>query len=207
VVAQLSGPPIPETLRADQRARRDKIVRAGLRALGNGDYERLKVSEIAKESGVALGTLYRYFASKEHLFAAVFYEWQNAMKRNLDKVAPKGTESEQLQAILARTVRSFQVQPQYYRVLLMLQTTSDHYAAEIYVSLNGVFQEILASAIEGPLDADHQAILRTLTSVLDQGLRGWVMGRERIEDVYLGIDEAIRLIYQFPPAKRSRARS
>ena len=50
----------------------------------------MKVSEVARESGVALGTLYRYFASKDHLFAAVFVEWQGALKVKLEKGAPRG---------------------------------------------------------------------------------------------------------------------
>jgi AcrR family transcriptional regulator len=206
VVAQVSGPPPPESLRADQRARRDRIVKAGLRALANNDYDQVRVSEIAKESGVALGTLYRYFASKEHLFAAAFYEWQSALKRNLDQVAPTGTESERLAEILSRTIRAFQVQPQFYRVLVVLQTTADPYAAEIYVSLSQLFRDIVSSAFDGPIDQDRDAILRTLSSVLNEQLRNWVMGRERIEDVYQAVQDAIRLIYQFSP-KRARART
>ena len=31
---------------------------------------------VAERSGVALGTTYRYFASKEHLLASALVEWQ-----------------------------------------------------------------------------------------------------------------------------------
>ena len=61
---QIAGPPAPETLRRDQFARRQRIVRAALRALANSDYDQVRISEVARDSGVALGTLYRYFASK-----------------------------------------------------------------------------------------------------------------------------------------------
>ena len=67
---QIDGPPAPETLRRDQLARRERIVRTAARALANGDYDQVKVSDVARDSGVALGTLYRYFASKEHLQTA-----------------------------------------------------------------------------------------------------------------------------------------
>ena len=76
---QIAGPPAPETLRSDQLARRQRIVRAGLKALASSDYDQVKISEVARDAGVALGTVYRYFASKEHLLAAVIAELQGAM--------------------------------------------------------------------------------------------------------------------------------
>jgi AcrR family transcriptional regulator len=201
VVLQIAGPPPPETLRHDQRARRDRIVRAALRALVHDDYEHLKVSDIARDSDVALGTLYRYFASKEHLFAAAFYEWEGAMKVKLERAAPSGaTEQDRLSDVFRRTIRAFQVNPQFFRVLLMLQTTSDPYAAEIQGSLGSLFRETVQSAFDGPFDVDREAIYATVNAVLDQGLRSWVMGRSTITEVYEAVDDALRLIYTFTPA-------
>lgn len=82
---QVTGPPAPETLNQNQAARRHRIIRTALRALASSDYEQVKISDVARDSGVALGTLYRYFASKEHLFAAVFVEWQKALTTKLEK--------------------------------------------------------------------------------------------------------------------------
>src|SRR5260221_13305210 len=122
------GPTAPETLRAHQRARRDRIVKAALRRLVSSDYDSIKVSDVAKDAKVPLGTLYRYFASKEHLFAAVFYEWQESYGRNI-KLSPlgEGSEGDRLREFLGRTIRAFQVQPQFYKLLLVLQMTSDPY--------------------------------------------------------------------------------
>ncbi len=51
----IAGPPARETLRPSQLARRQRIVRAALRALAGSEYDRVKISEVARESGVALG--------------------------------------------------------------------------------------------------------------------------------------------------------
>jgi AcrR family transcriptional regulator len=199
MVTDVSGPVAVESLRRDQRERRGRIVRTALRSLANSDYDRVKVSEVARDSGVALGTLYRYFTSKEHLFAAAFLEWQGGLKRKLDRSAPVGdSESERVRDVLHRTLRAFQMQPQFYRVLIVLQTTSDPYAADIFQSLDEVFVGIVQSAFDGPFDEDHRAIFNTLNAVLDQGLRSWIMGRMTIGDVNKAIDDAIRLIYEFP---------
>ena len=198
----IAGPPAPETLRPSQLARRQRIVRAALRALATSDYERVKISVVARESGVALGTLYRYFASKEHLFAAVFVEWQGALRVKLEKSAPVGdTDADRLRDVFRRTIRAFQVQPQFFRLLMVLTSTSDTYAAEIFQSAGPLFAEIVESAFAGPPDANRPAICTTINSVLDAQLRAWVVNRATIEQVYQGVDDAIRLIYEFCPGQ------
>jgi AcrR family transcriptional regulator len=199
-VLQIAGPPAPETLRRDQFARRQRIVRAALRALANSDYDQVKISEVARDSGVALGTLYRYFASKEHLFAAVFVEWQSALKKKLEKEPPQGgTEAERLRDVFHQTIRAFQLQPQFYRVVMMLNATSDTYAADLYESISPRFRDTVQTAFTGPFDEDRAAIFGVINSVLDGSLRSWVMNRMTIQDVYSNVDGAIRLIYEYCP--------
>jgi AcrR family transcriptional regulator len=199
-VLQIAGPPAPETLRRDQLARRQRIVRAALRALASSDYDQVKISEVARDSGVALGTLYRYFASKEHLFAAAFVEWQGALKKKLEKEPPQGeTEAERLRDVFHRTIRAFQLQPQFYRVVMMLNATTDTYAADLYQSISSQFHDTVQTAFAGPFDEDRVAIFGTVNAVLDGSLRSWVMNRLTIQDVYKNVDNAIRLIYDYCP--------
>jgi AcrR family transcriptional regulator len=199
-VQQIAGPPAPEALRADQRERRQRIVRAALKALAGSDYEQVKISEVARDSGVALGTLYRYFASKEHLFAAVFVEWQGALKKKLQAIPPAGgTEADRLRDVFHAAIRAFQLQPQFYRVVMMLTATADPYAADLYQSVAAQSRDTAQTAFGGPFDADRAAILATLNAVLDESLRSWVMNRKTIDGVYADVDNAIRLIYEYPP--------
>jgi AcrR family transcriptional regulator len=203
-VLQIDGPPAPETLRADRLARRQRIVRAALKALAGGDYEQVKVTDVARDSGVALGTLYRYFTSKEHLFAAVFVEWHGVLKKKLEKEQPEGdTEADRLRNVFHRMVRAFQLQPQFYRVLMMLEATTDAYAAAAFESLGEQSREVAELAFVGSFDDDRRAIYSTLNAVLNESLRSWVMNRSTIQDVYHRIDEAIRLIYEYRPDRLS----
>ena|SRR5579862_3561294 len=196
---QIDGPPAPETLRRDQLARRQRIVRAALRRLAQSDYERVKIADVARDSGVALGTLYRYFSSKENLFAAAFEEWQRSLIYKLDASAPDGdTEADRLRAIFQRVIRAFQRQPQFYQVMMILQSSTDSYAAEIFNSISLTFDQIMSAAFESELDADRRAIIHTVGAVLDDALRNWVMDRSGINEVYASVEDAIRLIYEFP---------
>nr|WP_062330728.1 TetR/AcrR family transcriptional regulator [Herbidospora sakaeratensis] len=195
MVTDVPGPAAPESLRKDQRERRARIVRTGLRGLSGSDYDKIKVSDVARDAEVALGTLYRYFSSKEHLFAAVFDEWQDGLRRRLDRLPPTGgteggTEVDRLRHVLHAAIGAFHTQPQFYRLMIVLQTTDDPRAAEVYAPLDTLLSDVMRAA---SADADA-VVVSTLRAVADQGLRGWIMGRQPIEAVYAAVDDTLRLV-------------
>src|SRR5215813_7718082 len=67
--------PDPATLPAGQQERRERIVQAAITLLERGEYDAIQMRDVAQEAGVALATIYRYFTSKEHLYAAAILEW------------------------------------------------------------------------------------------------------------------------------------
>ncbi|WP_211368179.1 TetR family transcriptional regulator [Microbacterium rhizomatis] len=64
-----------EGLPAGQRARRRTILDTARELLDDRPFEAVQMREVGKSAGVALGTLYRYFPSKEQLYAEVLGEW------------------------------------------------------------------------------------------------------------------------------------
>ena len=197
---QIGGPPAPETLRNNQLARRQRIVRAGLRALASSDHDQVKITDVARDAGVALGTVYRYFSSKEHLFAAVFVEWQGGMRKKLEKDPPQGdTEADRLRDVFHQAIRAFQLQPQFFRVVLALGVTTDSYAADLFKDAWPQYWGIMEAAFGGPPDKDRTAIFNTVNAVMVESLRIWVMNRMTIQAVYANVDNAIRLIYEPRP--------
>jgi AcrR family transcriptional regulator len=68
-IAERRVPATPVT--KTQESRQSAILRAAARLGADRDIERISAQEIAAASGVALRTLYRYYPSKYHVFAAV----------------------------------------------------------------------------------------------------------------------------------------
>src|SRR5262245_22564005 len=67
-------------LAADQRAalvaeRREQILDAALRLWTRKGFDATTVDDLAREAGVAKGTVYLYFATKEALLAAAARRW------------------------------------------------------------------------------------------------------------------------------------
>lgn len=54
-----------------QRARRVRILQAAMQQAMTRDFERVQMHDVAEAADVAIGTLYRYFPSKAHLFVGV----------------------------------------------------------------------------------------------------------------------------------------
>ena len=48
-----------------------------------GGYDAVQMRDVAATAQVALGTIYRYFASKDHLLAATLVEWTKDLQRRL----------------------------------------------------------------------------------------------------------------------------
>jgi AcrR family transcriptional regulator len=63
--------------------RQDELKRAAIRVFANRGYHAAKVSEIVGEAGVAQGTFYLYFASKQALFGEILSDFLGMLTRAL----------------------------------------------------------------------------------------------------------------------------
>ena len=88
--------------------RRAVILDAALRTFVKRGYPDTKVAEIASEAGVAEGTLYNYFASKEDLLLALFDEkWGWIINEIRNKISRLSDPNRKLKAIFSLVVRMF----------------------------------------------------------------------------------------------------
>jgi AcrR family transcriptional regulator len=191
-------PPSPESLTASQFARRERIVRVALDLLVNGEYEKIQMKDVAEASDVALGTVYRYFTSKEHLFAAVQLEWVKSLHRQILRRPPAGRSNlERLSQVLHKSVRAFQIQPQFYRVLLVLEVAKDPFAKELYEVMSRETEATYRESLSGIDPQTAADLLRVVLAVLGAELRGWVLGRQSIDEVKQNLDEALSLLLTY----------
>ena len=84
-IGERRPPALPST--TDQEARRAAILAAAARLGRAKELDRIGAQEIAAEAGVALRTLYRYYPSKYHVFAAV-------LNAQVEVLRPPGRPSE-----------------------------------------------------------------------------------------------------------------
>lgn len=189
--------PLAIDLTPSQRARRQRIVDAALALLRERDYDQIQVKDVAEAANVALGTVYRYFSSKEHIFAEVLVAWAAGMGTNISRHPLKGaTDAERLTEVFHRSVRAFQRQPSLARLVATLETSSDPYATEILNRLSQTTNPVYLDAIQD-LDPDTAArVVRVVDAVLATSLRTWTAQRAPISRVYNDLSNAIELLLE-----------
>ena len=129
--AKLTDAKLPVARTEAQQARRDRIVDAGLTLLGERDYDKIQVKDVAEKAGVALGTLYRYFNSKDHLFAWALRSWSAGFGDRLE-LSAAGPTVERVKAVYRLAARAFEKQPRVYAVMVQVQTSMDPLAVAVF---------------------------------------------------------------------------
>src|SRR5207244_2412704 len=74
----------------NQAARRQRVIEAAMALATQGGYDAVQMRDVAATADVALGTLYRYFPSKDHLLIAAQEEWAQALRQRLAQKPPRG---------------------------------------------------------------------------------------------------------------------
>ena len=73
-----------------QQARRQRVIDAAM-ALGlDGGYDAVQMRDVAARADVAMGTVYRYFTSKDHLLAATLVYWVEQLAVRIEQHPPQG---------------------------------------------------------------------------------------------------------------------
>ncbi|ERK60019.1 putative HTH-type transcriptional repressor Bm3R1 [Gemella bergeri ATCC 700627] len=74
----------------EKNDKRERILRAALEMFLHRGYDGTAIPPIAKAAGVSVGTIYRYFESKESLVNELFQETVNKLSRFIMKDYPAG---------------------------------------------------------------------------------------------------------------------
>lgn len=200
--AVMAKPVSPAVLTDNQRARRQRVIDAGLTLLKRRDYESIQVKDVAEEAGVALGTVYHYFSSKEHIFAEVLVKWAATLRTSITRRPLVGDSPEgKLTEALHRSVRAFQRQPQLARLVASLQLSADPFAAEILGRMDTATTGIYLELLDGVDPEVARIIVRTAESVLDSSLRAWSAGRLSLNELYDHLTDAVALLFSQEPAR------
>lgn len=175
-----------------KRARRSQIVAAAQALLKAQDYDRIQMRDVADSAEVALGTLYRYFSSKEHVYAAVLMDWAQPVfaPGTADPRPAERRVREKVRGIIA----TFERRPGFFKVCMLLQHTTDANAAALMAEFAAVAQQTLAAdfASLGPQESADTAIMAW--GIINTMLSGALLHGHPIADAYRVVDAFVDLV-------------
>lgn len=188
---------------AGQRGRRAALTEAVIDLLQETEPDRIQMREVSDRSGVALGTLYRYFPTKEHLMAASMEAWNDRLSRKLEAERRRAeitgesddrSVCERVLALYRRQLRAFQRGPNFARLDLELTTSSDPYVRQsMQRRAAGNHAATLALMGGVPDEVARVAILAVDGSML-AALSFWTAGRISYAQAVRNVEDVVRLV-------------
>jgi AcrR family transcriptional regulator len=186
-----------ETLTRSQAARRGRVIDAAFKLASEGGYDAVQMRDVASTASVALGTIYRYFSSKDHLLAACQVEWLKDVQRRLAQRPPAGdTPADRVVDIVRRATRSIERRPALAAALITAISSPDPAVSDHQQETTVVMGEVLSSAMDGVDAALRDTVVRTLSHVWFSTLLGWVNGWYPVNQVGDDLEDAARLLLQ-----------
>jgi AcrR family transcriptional regulator len=165
-------------LTESQIARRGRVLRAAMELAAEGGYDTVQMRDISQRAEVALGTIYRYFSSKDHLLAAALVEWLADLERQLNRRPPRGdTTAERMADIFERATSAMEREPTLSAALVTALTSSDPLVTRCQYEMNDVMTRIQRQVFPDDFPPEiRDGVIRTLEHVWFSALLGWVNG-------------------------------
>jgi len=130
--------------------RRDKILDVAIALAEEGGFDNVRQRDVAAKAGVALGTLYKSFRSKEDILSAALERDTEGLERKLDKKpAPGDTVEERLGNFFQQVTRRLLRKPNFARAVLRAMASGDPEAASNVIAYHGRMTGLIIAAMRG----------------------------------------------------------
>jgi AcrR family transcriptional regulator len=170
-------------LTKSQAARRERVVRAALELGAEGGYEAVQMRDVATRAEVALGTIYRYFPSKDSLLLAVMVHWLGDLEQRVSRRPPTGdTTVERIMDVMTRALGSMDRDPRLTAAVIGAMTAGDPASVPAIDEVSQAMARIMQSAFPPDIDpALEAATAKVLGHVWWSATISWANGMGDID--------------------------
>lgn len=190
------GVPEDGALARNQAARRRRVLDATLALADKGGFEAVQMRDVAAEAGVALGTVYRYFSSKERLLLEANVGQVEALGAGLLDDPPTGdSAADRVVDVLRRACAVLVKRPEATAAMVRALGSAQPNEAEAVRRVSQAMTSIITGAMHAgePTERDR-AVARALSQVWLSSLIGWVGGVDGPDVVGDDLERATRML-------------
>lgn len=159
--------------------RRERIIDATVELAEKGGFEAVRLRDVASHSGVALGTVYRNFSSKEDLLVGALSREMILLQKAIRRRPPKGdTPLERANAFFRAANRGVLSRPNFARAVIRALATGNPEMHEATASFHDDNTALIAESIVGGAEISDrdQQVAAILQNVWFASLVGWAGG-------------------------------
>ena len=178
-----------------QQSRRQRVIDAAM-ALGlDGGYDAVQMRDVAARADVAMGTVYRYFTSKDHLLAATLVYWVEQLAVRIEQHPPQGHQpADRVLEVLDRALRAMGRQPRLVAAVFTSLSSPDPAAVGCQQQITLLMEGIIAGAMGEPALPDMSERARMIGHVWYSALVGWINGWSTMARVHDELAVSVRLL-------------
>jgi AcrR family transcriptional regulator len=187
-----AAPPLTKS----QAARRERVVRAALDLGAEGGYDAVQMRDVAARAEVALGTIYRYFPSKDALLLAAMVHWVGDLERRVSAHPPRGdTTVDRIMDVMVRALSSLEREPRLTTAVIGAMTAGDPASVDAIGDSTEAMARILRPAFPDDVDPELEAsTAKVLCHVWWSATISWANGMGDIDWVAAELREAAELL-------------
>ncbi len=165
----------------------------------DGGWDGVQMREVAIRAEVALGTLYRYFPSKEHLLVSVMLLEVEQLADRLAVRPPQGEDPvERVVDVLRRANRALQRQPRVTIAMIRALVAGNTDVAPVVAAIREVMRRIISDSLDAaapdPSGAHEVVVIDLLSDVWLAALVSWISGVATSAQVISKLEDATAVL-------------
>jgi AcrR family transcriptional regulator len=181
-----------------ERDRYSRIIHAAEAMLAQDGEHGLQMKQLAERADIALGTLYRYFPSKDHVLGAIALERQRRALARIGSIPLMGdTAGARAGDLMVRQFRAVQREPELATALQRVSSAPDRATSEYVDEISQLMEELVLAAIAqrgAPATEEQRSLLPIVLAASVGAFNRWLSGVLSAEDARAQIRVAARLL-------------
>lgn len=180
--------------------RTQRIIEAAVELAERDGFEAVRLRDLAAKADVALGTVYRRFASKEDILAAALELQVQQMHAALrENPVPGDTPLERLSTLFEMTTSALAANPKLAAAMLRTVASGVPELSEKVLRYHGSMTDIILGVYRGNFEGElpsqkEQDLAHLLQNVWFASLVGWTGGLHDVETVQQITNRAAELL-------------
>jgi len=184
--------------------RREEILRAACGLFSRDGFHAASMKDLCAAAGMSPGSLYRYFPSKERLFATALIRWAQTFQQSYERTirSAETDPSVRVRRTMHVALKAFERNPRFFGLLMALQGSDDPEVAALYERYTGTTSNVVRDALDGIDERWIEPIETLVWAAVFNLLRRWSLGRMPMSEVRNQLDDCIDVIFSSPTGAR-----
>ncbi len=188
------------SLTPSQQDRQERMLNVAAKLASDGGFDAVQMRTVAADADVALGTLYRYFPSKEHLLVSAMLRQIGSLSDRLAIKPAAGLDAaSRVSDVLRRANSALQRQQNFTIAVVRALASGDENVAPVVREVRELMGTIILDAmgIEHPDERDR-LVAQILQELWLSALVAWISGVEPAPSVTRKLEDAANLLLAEP---------